>query len=876
MMACASFAALGFPLDDLWHRLFGQDVTLWGPTHMMMLTGAALTLVGILVLMAEGRRARGEESAPAAGGRPWYAPAWLVATRTRLILAAGGLLVGLSIYQGEFDFGVPQYRMLFHPALIALAAAGALVAARLMAGKGAAFGAALFFIVLRGGLTLLVHDGLGRSVSHFPLYLAEAALVEGLALWLGTRRPMRLALASGAAVGTVGVLAEWGWSHAWMPLAWPSSLLPGAVLVAVPVAMAAGALGAVLAEAVGPGRAPAAAPAGRRRTLAAVAAVAVVAVALGALLPTTVPSGARATASLARVDGPNGPSVQGLIRVSPRDTAAGANWFSEFAWQGHRQIVSAPLREVAPGTYLMPEPLPAHGSWKSVIRLQKGDELASVPVYLPADRAIPVGGVAAGLHFDRPFQADHHILQRERRTDVPAWLFTAATVAVMATILVLILLLGWALRRLGPGGEPPAATASAPRLGRARAGWRDVPLARGGRGHRRHRVRRPGHGASACSRRGDDDFVVLERADDVGGTWRDNTYPGCACDVPVAPLLVLLRAQPGLVAARSRRSRRSRPTCAAAPTTSASAAPPLRLRGHRGRVGRRRRALAARDRRRATLTRAASSSPAPGALSEPVAPRHPGPRLLRGHVFHSAALGPRRTTSRASASRSSAPAPRRSSSCPRIQPEVAQLTLFQRTPPWIMPRPDRPVSRLEQRLYRRLPPPSACARAASTWAASSLVVGFRHEPRLMRLARARRARHLRAAGPRPGAARASSRPTTRIGCKRDPARTTTTRRSRSRTSSSSPTASPRSARARSSPPTAPSARSTRSSSAPASTSPTCRSPTCVARPRRRARSPTPGRGEHAGPPRHDGRRLPEPVPADRARTPASATTRWST
>src|SRR5829696_797900 len=35
-------------------------------------------------------------------------------------------------------------------------------------------------------------------------------------------------------------------------------------------------------------------------------------------------------------------------------------------------------------------------------------------------------------------------------------------------------------------------------------------------------------------RAGIDDVVVLERADDVGGTWRDNTYPGCACDVPSA------------------------------------------------------------------------------------------------------------------------------------------------------------------------------------------------------------------------------------------------------------------------------------------------------------------------------------------------------
>ncbi|HEY2636757.1 MAG TPA: hypothetical protein VGI54_05155, partial [Solirubrobacteraceae bacterium] len=155
MMACASFAALGFPLDDLWHRLFGQDVTLWGPTHMMMLTGAAFTLVGILVLLAEGRRHRADSGA-AREPRPGFLPGWLVATRTRLILAAGGLLVGLSIYQGEFDYGVPQYRMLFHPALIALAAAGALVAARLLAGRGAALAAALFFIVLRGGLTLLV------------------------------------------------------------------------------------------------------------------------------------------------------------------------------------------------------------------------------------------------------------------------------------------------------------------------------------------------------------------------------------------------------------------------------------------------------------------------------------------------------------------------------------------------------------------------------------------------------------------------------------------------------------------------------------------------------------------------------------------------
>jgi cation diffusion facilitator CzcD-associated flavoprotein CzcO len=38
--------------------------------------------------------------------------------------------------------------------------------------------------------------------------------------------------------------------------------------------------------------------------------------------------------------------------------------------------------------------------------------------------------------------------------------------------------------------------------------------------------------AIALRREGRDDFVVLERASDLGGTWRDNSYPGCACDIP--------------------------------------------------------------------------------------------------------------------------------------------------------------------------------------------------------------------------------------------------------------------------------------------------------------------------------------------------------
>ena len=49
------YALLGFPLDDMWHRLFGQDVTLWGPTHLMLIGGAGMTLIGQAILLREGR-----------------------------------------------------------------------------------------------------------------------------------------------------------------------------------------------------------------------------------------------------------------------------------------------------------------------------------------------------------------------------------------------------------------------------------------------------------------------------------------------------------------------------------------------------------------------------------------------------------------------------------------------------------------------------------------------------------------------------------------------------------------------------------------------------------------------------------------------------
>src|SRR3954452_16487243 len=244
LFACASFSLLGFPLDDGWHRIFGQDVTLWGPTHLMLFGGAAMTLVGRATLLVEGQRAARAERQEATG---------LPGKRLMNFQKAGlmgGFLIGMSTFQGEFDFGVPQFQLLFHPMLIAFAAGIALVTARIWAGRGGALVAVAFFIGIRGLVSIFVGPIMGEVTPHFPLYIVEGALVEGIAYLISTRKPIRFGAWCGLAIGTVGFAAEWLWSHIWMPLPWPSSLMPEGLIWAIVAGVAGGLLGALIGSAL--------------------------------------------------------------------------------------------------------------------------------------------------------------------------------------------------------------------------------------------------------------------------------------------------------------------------------------------------------------------------------------------------------------------------------------------------------------------------------------------------------------------------------------------------------------------------------------------------------------------------------------------------
>jgi hypothetical protein len=438
--ACGAFSLIGFPLDDIWHRLFGQDVTLWGPTHLMLIGGAAMTLVGIAVLTVEGMRAN------ASGEEP-------VEERThmkmaRAIALTGGLMLGLSTFQAEFDFGVPQFQLIFEPVMLMVAAGVGLVLARTYAGPGAALGAAGFFILLRGGLALLVGPVIGQSTPHFPLYVVEAVVVEAVALFVSTRKPLRFGLVSGLGIGTIGLAAELAWSHIWMPLTWPEAALPEIAVLGFAAAVA----GATIGAWIGTHLSPIPQPRSPQLRLAAVCSAAVLAALVGYGLYTPTQEGVSAQVALREVG--NGPNreVEATVRMDPADAASDAEWFDVTAWQGGGLVV-APLQRTGPGVYRSTEPIPVYGNWKAMIRLHDANSLTALPIYLPQDEAIPVAGTPAPAHFTRSFGDEHKLLQREAKTGSPIVTVLAYS-AVAGIAFSLLVLLAWGLHRLAVGLRP--------------------------------------------------------------------------------------------------------------------------------------------------------------------------------------------------------------------------------------------------------------------------------------------------------------------------------------------------------------------------------------------------------------------------------------
>jgi hypothetical protein len=433
MCLSSAFALLAFPLDDVWHRIFGQDVTLWGPTHLVLIGGAGLATVGALILLSEGLSARGPET-------PRERPRWLLLRRAIL---AGAFLTALSTFQAEFDFSVPQFRLVWHPILLMIAAGIGLIPARLLIGRGGALLAVAFFILIRGLLSLYVGPLAGHTTLHFPLYIVEALAVEAVALFVTARRPVRFGLIAGAAIGTFGLAAEWLWSHIWWTIPWTDALLPEGAIAGFVAAVAAGAVGGWVGGALNASDQP------RTRELRwapAVGAAVIVGLCIYATPMSAPPETTKASFDLQEVTPNPERTVNATIRLDPPDAADDAEWLNITGWQGGGSVVDD-LDEIGDGVYRTTQPIPVYGNWKVTLRLHKDDVVASIPFFMPADSAIPVKEIPAKPQFTRPFVLDSENLLREQKDDVPGWLRTAAYLVVLLIAIGLLTALGWGLAR---------------------------------------------------------------------------------------------------------------------------------------------------------------------------------------------------------------------------------------------------------------------------------------------------------------------------------------------------------------------------------------------------------------------------------------------
>ncbi|MGH2752390.1 MAG: hypothetical protein ACRDK3_16200 [Actinomycetota bacterium] len=428
LLLCGGIAVLGFPLDDVWHRLFGQDVTLWSPTHLQMVGGAALSTLALWILLVEGGRTDSADEARR-----------LRTMRLAEPFLAGAFLIGLSAFHAEFDYSVPQFRLLYHPVLLMLTSGVALVAARIRLGHLGALKAVGFFILLRALLSLAIGPVMGHTTLHFPLYLVEALGVEIVASTMGTERRVRFGAAAGAVIGTFGLAAEWGWSQVWMTIPWPGSLMPEGIFLGFGAAVAGGAFGGFIGRALTdpPQQStPAARP-------VAWATAAGVLVALAYPLPTDAALEGRTEMSL-RSAGDSRARLE--VQLEPRDVADEAEWFNVTAWQGGGSVVE-PFVRTSDGRYRTENAVPIGGEWKTMVRLHRGRSLMAAPVYLPEDAAIPAPEVPARDQVARPLTSDKKMVLREAKEVGPELIYPAS-ILLVSLVGVWVAALGWGLHRL--------------------------------------------------------------------------------------------------------------------------------------------------------------------------------------------------------------------------------------------------------------------------------------------------------------------------------------------------------------------------------------------------------------------------------------------
>nr|WP_296764932.1 NAD(P)/FAD-dependent oxidoreductase [Rhodococcus sp. (in: high G+C Gram-positive bacteria)] len=258
------------------------------------------------------------------------------------------------------------------------------------------------------------------------------------------------------------------------------------------------------------------------------------------------------------------------------------------------------------------------------------------------------------------------------------------------------------------------------------------------------------------------DVLVIERAGDVGGTWRDNTYPGCACDVPTSLYSFSFAPSPDWTHTFARQPEIHR-----------------YLRGVVEKSGLSNRIVTgcellsavwdsenARWRVETSLGSLTADVlvAATGALSTPKLPDVQGIDTFGGTMFHSATWNHDHdlTGRRVAVIGTGASAVQ---FVPEIVDKAERVTVFQRTPAWVVPRLDRTLGTVEKALYRRIPLSQKIVRGVIYGYREGYVTGLAKHPKVLPLVANVAKLHLRRQV-KNAAKRAALTPDFTIGCKR--------------------------------------------------------------------------------------------------------------
>ena len=245
-MVGAGMSLASAPIDDTWHRLYGLDVTVWSPPHIMLVAGMVIAPFGALI----GLTLETNRRLPARLRRMWHdtGQLWRMPSSELAAIAAGGVILATALaVLAEYDFDLPIYQLVYHPIILSALSAFILVAAARASGRiGAATLAALAYTAMRLAIhaELVLLDGIRPQI---PLVLAAAPLIDLVLVGLPLR-PMwvRAALAgAGFAGALVAVQVPYLQARGWVQ--WEPEMLA----VAAPWMLGLSAVGAVLGWLVG-------------------------------------------------------------------------------------------------------------------------------------------------------------------------------------------------------------------------------------------------------------------------------------------------------------------------------------------------------------------------------------------------------------------------------------------------------------------------------------------------------------------------------------------------------------------------------------------------------------------------------------------------